>query len=30
MGNPEGEKGEEILEVIMAKNFPKLMTFTKP
>lgn len=29
MGIPEGEK-EEILEVMMAKNFPKLMTITKP
>lgn len=27
---PEGEKGEETLDLIMPKNFPKLMTFTQP
>lgn len=26
----EGTRGEEILEIIMAKNFPQLLTDTKP
>lgn len=26
----EGEKAEEIFQVIMAESFPKLMTDTKP